>query len=97
MSRDLSDAIHKMQTAQNAVEQAGRAFQAKVPQASLNSLYTAINDERDALQDLLVALDDTHRASGSHAAPPTMLRNIGRAIEWGAGFGIGEDIVNKIL
>ncbi len=97
MSTYLNESKQKMETAQNEVEQAAKALLTACPQVSLNSLYTAINNERDALQVLLKALDVEHRATGSHTSTASAMRTIGHAIEWGAGFGIGEDIVHKIL
>ncbi len=71
------------------------------------SLLLAMQQERDAVSRLLEALhqhlETTHpqgspfQQSGHFRQGGGILSTVGRAIEYGAGFGIGEDLINKLL
>lgn len=65
-----------------------------------NAVLRALQAERESTQELLNRMQEHGNQNGN--APlsnrgHTMLGTVGRAIEWGAGFGIGEDLINKIL
>lgn len=96
----VSNLEQNLVTAQQRVNQ--ELGNCQVPQ----SLLLAMQNERDTMSRLLAELhshlDTTPQGSPFHQngpfrRPGKTFANVGRAIEYGAGFGIGEDLINKLL
>ena len=97
---NIENVAQELKSAQSAVESAARNLSGQITPEQREALQNAINAERQAVQELVHAVYDQHGIGALHyqaRGSRGILDTLGHAMEWGAGFGIGEDIVRKIL
>ncbi|WP_414039344.1 hypothetical protein ACJU26_08950 [Acidithiobacillus sp. M4-SHS-6] len=68
---------------------------------SLRDIVSLLQDERNTVGRLLTEIHQSHRSNfgprGFSVGGGGFLATMERAVEYGAGFGVGEDLVRKLF